>query len=234
VNNSNNVKWLGHAACLITTQQGTTILVDPWITGNPTCPLKIEDLEKIDIILVTHDHFDHIGTDISYLIGKNAEATVVVQPELTGGVLSAFNSNIVLYGMGMNIGGTVEIKGVKITMTQAFHTSAVGSPCGFIITLEDGKTIYHAGDTGIFSSMQLLGEIYDIDLALVPIGSAFVMDPLQAALSLRLLKAKASIPIHYATFPVLTQDPAEFVQLAKQKADATKVIVLNPGEAINL
>jgi L-ascorbate metabolism protein UlaG (beta-lactamase superfamily) len=136
--------------------------------------------------------------------------------------------------MGMNIGGTVEIKDVKITMTQAFHTSAAGSPCGFIITLEDGKTIYHAGDTGIFQSMQLLGEIYKIDLALVPIGSAFTMDPLQAAHSLRLLKPKAAIPIHYATFPVLTQDPSEFVQLAKRKAPRTKVTVLKPGEAINL
>jgi L-ascorbate metabolism protein UlaG (beta-lactamase superfamily) len=230
----NNVKWLGHAACLITTQQGTTILIDPWITGSYTCPIKKEDLEKIDIILVTHDHFDHIGTDIPYLVGKNAEATVVVQPELADSVLLDVKPNIVMYGMGMNIGGTVEIKGVKITMTQAFHTSAVGSPCGFIITLEDGKTIYHAGDTDIFSSMQLLGEIYKIDLALVPIGSVFTMDPLQAALSLRLLNTKAAIPIHYATFPVLTQDPTEFVKLAKQKAPKTKVTALEPGGAIKL
>lgn len=227
-----DVKWLGHAACLITSQQGVTILVDPWITDNPSCPVKKEDIGKVDIILVSHDHFDHIGTDIPYFVEKYG-STVVVQPEVVGS-LEKYKDNIVVFGMGMNIGGTVEIKGIKVTMTQAFHSSVNASGCGYIITLEDGKTIYHAGDTGIFASMEILGEIYNIDLAMVPIGSVFVMDPVQAAYSLRLLKAKAAIPIHYATFPVLVQDTTEFEQLAKEKAPETKVIVLKPGESYSL
>ncbi|WP_206811515.1 metal-dependent hydrolase [Paradesulfitobacterium ferrireducens] len=229
------VKWLGHSACLITSQQGTAILIDPWITGNPSCPVKREDLGRVDIILVSHDHFDHIGTDIPALVEASG-ATVVVQPELIAGLQEAGvkGDNIVSYGMGMNIGGTVEIKGIKITMTQALHSSAAGSPCGYIITLEDEKTIYHAGDTGIFAGMELLGEIYHLDLALVPIGSVFVMDPVQAAYSLRLLKAKTAVPIHYATFPILTQDASGFVRLAQEKAPDTQVVALKPGEEVSI
>lgn len=228
----NEVKWLGHAACLITSQQGTTILIDPWITDNPSCSVKKEDIGKVDIILVSHDHFDHIGTDIPYFVEKYG-STIVVQPELVGS-FEKFSDNIAVYGMGMNIGGTIEVKGIKITMTQAFHSSVAASGCGYIVTLEDGKTIYHAGDTGIFASMEILGEIYNIDLALVPIGSVFVMDPVQAAYSLRLLQPKAAIPIHYATFPVLVQDTSEFLQLAKEKAPQTEVIDLKPGESFSL
>ena len=224
------VKWLGHSCCQIISQEGKVILIDPWITGNPTCPVKKEDLGHVDIILVTHDHFDHIGTDIPAIVTATG-ATVVVQPELINEIQTAGveRSNIISYGMGMNIGGTVEIKGIKITMTQAQHTSATGTPCGYIVTLEDGKTIYHAGDTSIFAGMQLLGEIYNIELALVPIGSVFVMDPVQAAYSLKLLNPKVAIPIHYATFPILTQDASEFVKLAEEKAPGTKVAVLKPG-----
>lgn len=229
------VKWLGHSACLITSQQGTTILIDPWITGNPSCPVQKEDLGRIDIILVSHDHFDHIGTDIPAL-AEASGATVVVQPELIAGLLEAGvkRDHIIFSGMGMNIGGTVEIKGMKITMTQALHSSTAGSPCGFVITLEDGKTIYHAGDTGIFAGMELLGEMYHLDLALVPVGSVFVMDPVQAAYSLRLLKAQTAVPIHYATFPILTQDASEFVQLAREKAPDTQVVALKPGETVSI
>jgi L-ascorbate metabolism protein UlaG (beta-lactamase superfamily) len=230
----NTVKWLGHAACQITTEQGKIILIDPWITGNPSCPIKKEDITRADIILVTHDHFDHIGSDIPDIV-KATGATVVVQPELAGTLQEAgVSGDNIINGMGMNIGGQVEVAGIKITMTQAFHSAGAGDPAGFIIILEDGKTIYHAGDTGIFKSMELFGELYDIDLALLPIGSVFVMDPLQAAHSLKLLKPGRVVPIHYGTFPILVQDTEEFTELAKQKNPEVKVESIKPGEEVSL
>ncbi len=133
----------------------------------------------------------------------------------------------------MNTGGTSEVDGVFITMTQAFH-SGTSNPNGYVVKLEDGKTIYHAGDTGIFSSMEILGDIYGIDLAMLPIGSVFTMDPLQAAVAAKMLKCKKVIPMHYKTFPFLVSDPSSFVQLAQEKAPGVEVVPLNPGEECEL
>ncbi len=229
------IKWLGHAACQITSNEGKVILIDPWITGNPSCPIKKEDILKADLILVTHDHLDHIGTDIPALVEATG-ATVLVQPELVRVLVEAGvnKNNIVNYGSGMNIGGQVAVHDIKVSMTQAMHSSAVGTPVGFMITLEDGTNIYHAGDTGIFASMELLGEMYKIDLAFLPIGSVFVMNPVQAAYSLRLLKPSKVVPIHYRTFPILVQDPEEFISLAHEKAPDVKVLALKAGEQIVL
>lgn len=231
---SHSVKWLGHAACQITTVKGTTILIDPWITGNPACPIKKEDIKKADIILVTHDHSDHMGSDIPYLVSATG-ATVVAQPELASLIQeSGVKAENILYGMGMNIGGRVELCGISIIMTQALHSGTAGEAVGYILILEDGKTIYHAGDTGIFAGMGLLGSIYSIDLALVPIGSVFVMDPMQAAVSLTLLKPRIAMPIHYRTFPILVQDAGEFIKLAGEKAPEVSVATPEPGEEILL
>jgi L-ascorbate metabolism protein UlaG (beta-lactamase superfamily) len=228
----NHVKWLGHAACQITTGTGKVILVDPWITGNPACTIKKEDITRADIILVTHDHSDHLGSDIPDLV-KATGATVIAQPELAAALqASGVSSGNILFGMGMNIGGQVEVAGIKVTMTQAHHSSTAGDPVGYIIILEDGKTIYHAGDTGIFAGMGLLGTLYPIDLALLPIGSVFVMDPLQAAHSLTLLKPKKAIPIHYGTFPILVQSADEFIRLAAEKAPDVMVEAIRPGQEV--
>ena len=127
----------------------------------------------------------------------------------------------------MNIGGTVTVRDVKVTMTQAVHSSAAGTPCGFIVTLEDGTVIYHAGDTGIFASMKLFGELYDLDVALLPIGSAFVMDPLQAAKALQLLQPKIAIPMHYKTFAALEQSPDSFLTLPEKKHPKWKSVYYN-------
>ncbi|KKM10413.1 beta-lactamase [Clostridiales bacterium PH28_bin88] len=230
----NSVKWLGHAACQITTEKGKVILIDPWITGNPSCPVKKEDIKQADVILVTHDHFDHVGTDIPDLVNATG-ATVIGQPELVKNLQGAgVKAENIIFGMGMNIGGQVEVAGIKVTMTEAVHSSGAGEPAGYIITLEDGKTIYHAGDTGIFGGMEILGKIYDIELALLPIGSVFVMDPLQAAHSLTLLKPKHVIPIHYGTFPILVQDAEGFISLAEEKAPETKVDAIKPGEEVQV
>jgi len=230
----NTVKWLGHAACQITTAQGKVILVDPWITGNPACPLSREEIKKVDLILITHDHFDHLGSDLPELV-RATGAVVIAQPELAGAIQqSGVSKDNIIYGMGMNIGGQVEAAGIKVTMTQAFHSGTAGGAVGYIITLEDGKIVYHAGDTGIFSSMAILGQLYDIDLAFLPIGSVFTMDPVQAAFSLTMLKPKKVLPIHYGTFPILVQDPGEFVRLAGEKAPGTVVKAVKPGQEVIL
>lgn len=231
----NQIRWLGHSAFEITTTKGKKVLIDPWISDNPLCPVKIGELSPPNLVLITHDHHDHYGSDLPVLLKKDS-ATLVAQPEVVErakqeGILE---DRIVTGGSGMNIGGTVEIDGIKVTMTQAVHSSENGSPCGFIITLEDGKVIYHAGDTGIFASMGLFGELYNIDVALLPIGSVFVMDSLQAATALQLLKPKTAIPMHYKTFPVLEQNADRFIAIAKEKAPEVEVKVLQPGEILKI
>lgn len=142
---ANTVKWLGHAACQITSDGGKVVLIDPWISGNPACPLSREEIKQADLILITHDHFDHLGSDLPDLV-KSTGAVVLAQPELAGAIQQSgvIQDNIV-YGMGMNIGGQVEVAGIKVTMTQAFHSGTAGGAVGYIIRLEDGKTVYHAG-----------------------------------------------------------------------------------------
>ncbi len=229
------VKWHGHANFQITSATGKNILIDPWFEGNPACSTPLSEVKNIDYILVTHDHFDHIGNAAD--IAQNTKATVVAIVETAAKFQNELGippEQVVNGGYGMNIGGTADLGGIKVTLTQAFHSSATGNPCGFIIKLENGKTIYHAGDTGIFSTMATLGEMYKLDLALLPVGSCFTMDPFQAAHALKLLKPKAVIPMHYQSFPILEQDTSGFEKLAKQKAPKVKVITLKPGEEYKL
>jgi L-ascorbate metabolism protein UlaG (beta-lactamase superfamily) len=226
-----SLRWLSHAGFIITSPGGKTIIIDPWIEGNPLCPVKVDEIKAADIVLVTHDHFDHVGNAAD--IVKKTGAILVAAPETAGrfqAELGIAAENVIYGGMGMNIGGSAEIKGITITATQAFHSTATASCMGYIVKLEDGTTIYHAGDTGIFESMRLLAELYPIDIALLPIGSVFTMDPLQAAWALKLLHPKVAMPMHYRTFPILEQDAARFVELAKKEAPEVKVVVLEPGQ----
>ena len=219
------IKWLGHAAFQITTAQGQHIYIDPWLEGNPSCPVAKEDLEPADLVLVTHDHHDHLGDAAALL--EEGGAVAAGQPELIGQLEEAGVPTEKL--VGMNIGGSLEAAGVVVTMTQAFHSAAQGTPVGYILTLPEGTVIYHAGDTGIFGDMELLGELYDIDVALLPIGSVFTMDPHQAAMAVELLSPQLVIPMHYGTFPALVQDADEFTQLVGERTPEVKVIALEPG-----
>ncbi|MBI4287705.1 MAG: metal-dependent hydrolase [Chloroflexi bacterium] len=225
-----SVKWLGHSCFLITSPKGKRLVVDPWIAGNPCCPLKLEDLPKIDAVLVTHDHFDHSSNAVD--IAKRFKSVVLAQPETIGRMQSegGLPAAQAVYGMGMNTGGSAAIDGITVTMVEAHHSSQTGSPAGYVIKLEDGTTLYHAGDTGIFGGMQLLAELFPVDLAMLPIGGVFTMDSLQAAKALTLLKPKMAMPMHYKTFPVLEQSADNFVTLAKEEAPNVKVIVLEPGK----
>jgi len=224
------VKWLGHSGFVITSSGGQISVIDPWLTDNPLGTVNVKDIKVANLILVTHDHFDHNSDVVE--IANNTGATVVAQPELEGKFRDEFGlpASQILLGTGMNIGGTVTVDGVSVTMTEAVHSSTAGSPCGYVVKLEDGTTIYHAGDTGIFAGMSLIGELYPLDLALLPIGSVFTMDARQAAKAVSLLKPRRVIPMHYRTFPILAQSAGEFVSLAKKQAPGVEIITLDPGQ----
>lgn len=223
------VKWLGHSGFQVTTPEGKVIIIDPWFEGNPQAGGEKSDLGNADYLLITHDHFDHAGDALS--IARETGALVIGIFEIAVDLKQKGlpESQILHGGNGMNIGGTVSFDGISFTMVQAFHSSSLGTAVGYIIKLENGFTIYHAGDTGIFSAMELFGELYGVDLAIVPIGSVFTMDALQAAKALTLIKPKYAIPMHFGTFPILDQTAETFVQMAAKQSPGVRIEVLAPG-----
>jgi len=179
------------------------------------------------MVCVTHDHGDHLGDAIE--ICKRTGATFVGIYEL--GVFAEENG--VKDVVGINIGGTVDVKETRITMVQAFHSSTRGAPTGFVIKAE-GKTIYHTGDTGLFGDMKLIGEIHRPDMALIPIGDYYTMGSKEAAEAVKLIKPAVVIPMHYQTLPVLSPSAEDFIKFVKEKAPEVKVVALKPGEAYHL
>ena len=220
------IRWLGHSAFEIELAN-KILLIDPWLTGNPLATMNASDIKKADVVCVTHDHGDHLGDAIE--ICKRTGATFVGIYEL--GVFAEENG--VKDVVGINIGGTVDVKGVRITMVQAFHSSTRGAPTGFVIKAE-GKTIYHTGDTGLFGDMRLIGEIYSPDVALIPIGDYYTMGPREAAEAMKLIKPAVVIPMHYQTLPVLSPSAEDFIKFVEEKAPEVKVVALKPGEAYQL
>ena len=217
------ITWFGHAAFKIDIVD-RIVLIDPWLDGNPMSPVKTSEITKIDIVYASHDHDDHLGD--AFNLCKRMKAVFVATVELS----NYAEENGVKNTVGLNIGGSVNIKGVRLSLVQAFHTASKGAPTGVVIEGE-GKTVYHAGDTGIFGDMRLIGEIYKVDVALIPIGGYYTMGVREAAEAVKLLKPKAVIPMHYKTFPVLAQSADEFVKIAKEKVPKVKVVVLKPGES---
>ncbi len=227
--------YLGHSTFHLVTPGGQKILLDPWTYGNPRCPEGKKDPGPLDKILVSHAHSDHMGDVIQ--IAKDTGATVLSNFEIYGWLGTKGIEN----AMPMGKGGTTPIDGLKITMTHADHTSSItdgdqtlygGEPAGFVIELENGFKIYDAADTAVFGDMSLIAEIYKPDLVLLPIGDHFTMGPLEAAYACRLLGAKQVIPIHYATFPMLTGTPEAFQSALDALGLPTQVTVLQPGETL--
>jgi len=217
-------RWLGHAAFSLELA-GSKILIDPWVRGNPSCPVELEEVRDADIVCVSHDHADHMGDAVEICRRSKAKLICVFEVGLKaqeGGVEAEK-----IYGM--NVGGTVKVDGLEITLVPALHSCSAGTPVGFVVKGE-GKTVYHAGDTALFSDMGLISRLYGpIDLALLPIGGFYTMGPLEAAEAVALMEPRAVIPMHYGTFPVLVQTAEEFVKLAREKSPGTQVIVLEPG-----
>ncbi len=213
--------WLGHASVLI--EGSIKIIIDPFLEQNPAAAKKVSEIPKVDVVAVTHDHEDHISD--AFTLAKRDGATLVAMHEIA---VQAGQEGI--SAEGMNIGGTVEVKGAKFTMVLAVHSSYKGHPCGFVITL-DGKRIYHAGDTGLTKDMEIIGELYRPDVSFLPIGSRYTMDVVQAAKAVEYTKTKIAVPIHYNTWPPIQADPEEFRKLV---GDRAKVVVLKPGESLEL
>jgi len=207
--------YYGHAAFQI-----DDLIIDPFLSGNPHCRTRPEDV-TCSVICVTHDHEDHIGDAID--IAKRNNATIVGIHEID--VMCRGKD---VKSIGMNFSGTIDINGWKITMVEAWHSSYSGMPCGYIIE-KGGRILYHAGDTGLFGDMKLIGEMYHPEIGFIPIGGHYTMGIKEAVKACELLGIKTAIPMHYNTFPVIQADPNEF----KEKAPC-EVIVMEPNTTIEV
>ncbi|MGZ8472846.1 MAG: metal-dependent hydrolase, partial [Candidatus Deferrimicrobiaceae bacterium] len=175
------IRWFGHSGFSLQDPSGKTVLIDPWFQGNPTAPSGPEEVKKAEFLLLTHDHFDHAADAAA--LARQTGALVIGIFELIGDLKAKGvpESQLLHGGIGMNVGGTVVLDGFSFTMTEARHSCTLGAPVGYVIQTPSGLTVYHSGDTGIFSGMELIGELYPVDVALLPIGSVFTMDYRQAA-----------------------------------------------------
>lgn len=226
------ITWLGHATFRVVTPKGTTILIDPWVMGNPACPEPEKQVKKVDIMLCTHGHFDHIGDAVE--IAKRHSPKVVCIPEMG----AWFEKKGVKHVMSMNKGGTQHIDDIHVTMVHAVHSCGItdgdqvvygGEACGYVVGFDNGVSIYHAGDTMVFSDMKIIHEMWRPQIAMLPIGDHYTMDPRQAAYAVELLQPKAVIPMHFGTFPVLTGKPSELAKLV----EGAEVHTMKPGETIS-
>ncbi|HEX5235925.1 MAG TPA: metal-dependent hydrolase [Silvibacterium sp.] len=227
------ITWLGHSTIHITTPAGTEILIDPFLEHNPKFPKGYKLPEKLDLLLLTHGHSDHIADAVS--VAKKHSPQVVAMYELAQWIGSKGADNIV----PMNTGGSWKYKDVTISMVEARHSSSIedgkefiyaGDPAGFIIAAEGAAVLYHAGDTSLFSDMRLIKDLYRPEVGMLPIGDHFTMGPKAAALAATFLGLKSILPLHFGTFPQLTGTPAELEEHVK--AAGIEVLTPKPGEAI--
>jgi L-ascorbate metabolism protein UlaG (beta-lactamase superfamily) len=247
------IKWFGHAAFSITTPKGKVLLIDPWL-NNPSNPDAkngndpLVSIPKVDYILLTHGHRDHVGDAVE--IAKKTGAILICNPELAGNLvkLADFPSKQAETDAIMGIGGEIQIADGEVTvaMTPAVHSSSVfnpkatateaeraygGNPAGYVVIVKNGPTIYHSGDTAYFKDMETIGEEYQIDLALLNIGGHFGMEPRMAAKAAQAVRAKLAVPQHYATFPGITQNSDVFA--AELKKLRIPFYEMKPGETIS-
>jgi L-ascorbate metabolism protein UlaG (beta-lactamase superfamily) len=226
------ITWLGHATVLIQTPKGTNILIDPFIEQNPKYPKGYKLPEKIDYVLLTHGHGDHISDAVP--VATKHGSTVVAIYELAAYIAGKGVKNT----MGMNLGGTVELGDVSATMVEAKHSAGAqdengthytGVATGFVLAVAGGPVLYHAGDTNVFGDMKLIAELYHPEVAMLPIGGFYTMGPKEAALAVKLLEPKMVVPLHFGTFPPLKGTPKELAALIDK---GIEVVERAPGETI--
>lgn len=230
----NKITWLGHSAFKITTPSGKVILIDPWLSGNPSCPEALKKPERVDVMLISHGHGDHLGDAVA--LGKQFKPQIVCIYEVYLWLASKGVSNI----SPMSKGGTQKAGEIDVTMVHAIHSSSIeddgkivysGEPAGFVVRLPGGLVLYHAGDTTVFSDMKLIGDLYSPELACLPIGDLYTMGPREAALAIRLLRVHHVIPMHYGTFPPLTGTPQALREQTQDVANL-EIHALQPGESL--
>ena len=227
-----SVTWLGHASFRVDSPGGKRIYVDPFLNGNHKCPESELEPERVDVIALTHGHGDHVGDTV--VLSNKFSPEIVALLELNGWLAQ---QGAAVPDMGPNKGGTVEAGGVKFTLVNAFHSSScndgsyVGEAAGLIVEVEDGKKAYFAGDTCVFGDMQLIGRVYEPDLAVLPIGDHYTMGPKEAGVALELLGTKRCLPCHWGTFPLLTGTPD---QLKEHAPSGVEILTPEPGESVDL
>lgn len=222
------VTYLGHAGFFL--EGSAKIAIDPFITGNPAAKHRVDEI-RADLVLVSHGHGDHLGDAVP--IARQSGGTVVGVYELANYCLRNGAQ-----AHPLHIGGSRSFGAAKVKLTPAWHGTGfgdgpmeyLGTPCGFVINM-DGKNIYHAGDTGLFGDMELIGRMHPIDLALLPIGDNFTMGPEDALEAVKMLRPGLVIPMHYNTWPLIQQDPLKF-KSAVEAATTSKVAVIAPGESL--
>ena len=226
-----SITWLGHSTFLLTSPGGKRLLFDPWLRDNPSCPADRKTIRGCDLILITHGHTDHMGDAVSV---ARATGAMVVAPYELGLWLERKGLQRIT---AMNVGGTVELVGLKISMVHAEHSSShvdegrlinLGSAVGYVVRFEHDLTIYFAGDTALFGDMRTIGEMYHPDIAFLPIGDRFTMGPDGAARACEWLGVRQVVPMHYGTFPDLTGTPAALRSLVE--SGGVEVLELKPGE----
>lgn len=228
--------WLGHNSFKLVTRGDKTVLIDPWVEGNPACPKELKTFEKIDVITISHGHGDHMADAVT--LAKKFKPVTICNYEIH----LFLSKKGVQTTSPMNKGGTQEAAGLKFTMVHATHSSGIedggqviygGEPCGYVITLEDGTRIYHAGDTGPTSDMALVAELYQPEIVLLPIGDLYTMGPREAALAAKMLKPKIIVPAHFGTFPALTGTPEALREELKKLGVKAEVVALRPGGVLS-
>lgn len=234
INDGVSFTWIGHGTWLARSAAGRSVLIDPWVMHNPVAPDSLKKITALDVMVVTHGHFDHIHDAVE--IGKATSPKVIAQFETAAwlerkGVPGATS-------LASNKGGTVDVDGITFTMTHADHSCGItdgdeivygGEAVGYVIRFENGFTIYFAGDTGIFGDMALIGELYRPEVAFLPIGGHFVMEPMQAAKAARLLGVKTVVPMHFGTFPILDGTPAQVRDLV---GPGIEILDVKPGDTV--
>jgi L-ascorbate metabolism protein UlaG (beta-lactamase superfamily) len=224
--------WLGHGTFLFRSPGEIRLLIDPWLDTNPSCPESSRKIAALDLLLLTHGHADHTADAVR--IARATGARAVAPYELSAWL----EQKGLRYVTGMNVGGTLSVLGLAITMVPAVHSSSVedrgrptyaGLAAGYVIRFEDGLTIYFAGDTALFGDMRLIGELYQPSIAFLPIGDVYTMGPEQAAKACELLGVTQVVPMHYGTFPELTGTPARLRELVEPRG--VQVLAPQPGEA---
>lgn len=227
--------WVGHGTWKARSAKGKELLIDPWVMGNPAAPETLKNVDKCDLMLITHGHFDHIHDALE--IARRTKPTIVCIVETGNWLQSKGIAGDSL--VATNKGGTIDIDGIKVTLVHAEHSCGItdddgsivygGEACGLVIEFENGYTIYFAGDTDVFGDMSLIGELSNPDAAFLPIGGFYTMGPERAAKAAQLLKVKTVVPMHFGTFPILSGTPAQLEELV---GPGVKVLDIKPGDTI--
>lgn len=229
------ITWLGHATFKLQLESGEVLVLDPWVEGNPAYP-QGHTIDRVDGILISHGHFDHIHDAIP--LAKKFKPKVVAIFETATWLESKGVENT----SGMNKGGSQMLGPVKVTMVHAIHSCGIldegqiiygGEASGYVLRLPDHRCVYFAGDTNVFTDMELIRELYRPELAFLPIGDFYTMSPHEASMAAKLLNVRKIIPMHFGTFPALTGTPEQLADLLKQSMPDTEVWKLEPGKTVS-